>query len=261
MTHLYMYGGNKIFDTDFLEALSRLGVVSGDTIFVHSDMTVFGKPELRDPNTLLSALVEIFKQSVGPEGTVIMPTFTYSFGEREPFDREHSKSMVGSLTEFFRRQPDVARTLHPMHSVAVWGKGAPDVLHIGKDTFGEHTVFAHLRAVKGKIILFGVDLNACTFLHHVEQMHAVPYRFMKTFRGTIVDQGSSYEDTCTYFARELGGADNDMERIGSPLRERGVLREARIGGGVISVAEAPALFEEGMRYLDTDPYGLVQQTA
>lgn len=256
MKPLYTYNNKEIGEEDFIRALREVGVREGDMIFVHSSVAAFGKPHLENPQEFLSGLVQVLTDSVGEKGTLIMPTFTYSFGKGEIFDRRHSPSTVGSLTEFFRRQPGVVRSLHPMLSVALWGERV-DLLDINKDTFGAGTIFDKLREHNAKIVFFGVSMAVCTFLHHVEQMHGVSYRFMKTFTGTVIDNDCSYEDSYTYYARKLEeNIDTDMMRIEPLVRSKGLMSEARVGSGSITIIDAAPLFAAGMDYLDADPLGL-----
>ncbi len=258
MQALYTHDGRAITEQDFANALRKAGVARGDTIFVHSDIKVFGKIALSGKTALLQSLTDVLEKSVGGEGTVVMPTFSYSFCKGEAYDKAHTRSTVGALTDFFRTEPGVERSVHPMFSVAAWGARRGSFLETSKDSFGAGTVFETLRRLGGTIVLFGTDFQACTFLHHIEQMHAVPYRFMKTFEGMIVDGAASYHDAYTYFVRPLDGTiENDFNVIEPHLREKGFLREARVGRGTILAVSAEQLYEEGMRLLDEDPHFFV----
>ena len=261
MQALYTHEDHAITAGDFLDALRKTGIENGDTIFVHSDIKVFGKITIGDKAELMRALVSVLEECVGPEGTVVMPAFSYSFCKGEVFDTASSRSTVGALTDFFRTEPGVGRSIHPIFSVGAWGAHRKDFMRTTKDSFGEGTVFDTLRQKDGKIVLFGTDFQACTFLHYIEQMHEVPYRFMKTFEGTIVDGSASYRDAYTYFVRPLDGTiENDFTVIEAPLRRRGLLREARVGNGVIFAVGADDLYDEGMRILDREPYFFVAQS-
>lgn len=263
MVALYTHNNKDITEQDFLRAFGELGIHAGDTVFVHSDISVFGKLALPDKEVFLQKLCNLFFTAVGETGTVAMPTFSYSFGSEGNgvFDADQSKSTVGSLTEFFRHLPGVKRSLQPMLSAAARGPRAAELLAVGKDSFGRGTVFENLRTLDATIVLFGVTMNACTFLHHIEQIYGVSYRSMKTFTGTVVHGGERHEDSCTYFARPLdGSAENDFSRIEPRLRESGILRETAIGASTISAISARALFDEGMRYLTADPSGMLQST-
>lgn len=256
---LYTFEGKKIVKDDFLDALDKIGVKKGDTLFVHSDTRVFGKLALASKELFLRALVEVLEESVGKEGTVIMPTFSYSFCNEQTFDKRETPSTVGVLTDFFRKEVGVERSLHPLFSVAVWGKKQKEYLRTSKDSFGEGTVFETLHTDNGKILLFGTDFQACTFLHYVEQALNVPYRYMKDFRGTIVDGSKSYEDEYSYFVRPLDGTiENDFRVIEPLLRDEKILKEATVGGGKLLLVSAKELFEVAKHAIQKDPYFFVQ---
>lgn len=258
MTHLYTFRDTKIYSEDFLKALEHVGVVKGDTIFVHSDVTVFGKPVL-EGSVLLPGLVSVLQTSVGESGTVILPTFTYSFTKNEEYNPRTTPSTVGSLTEFFRKQPRVKRTQHPLFSVAIWGAHAEECMHIGKDSFGPQTIFEFLRTFDAKIIFMGAPFASLTFVHHIEQMHMVPYRYLKEFSGTLV-AGKPYQDTFTFFVRPLDGTiETDLTRLESELRNRSFMKEVTLGRGSILSVRARDVYDTGMQLLDADPYALIEK--
>jgi aminoglycoside 3-N-acetyltransferase len=258
MIGLYEYEGRAIIEQDFVDALRRVGVVEGDTIFVHSDIKVFGKIGVDDKATLLRSLVHALQKSVGSSGTLVMPTFSYSFCKNEIYDVHATRSTVGALTDFFRSQEGVHRSVHPIFSVAAWGKHANEFMQTSKDSFGEGTSFDTLHRLGGKIVFLGTDFRSCTFLHHVEQMHQVPYRFMKTFEGTIVDGDTTYHDAYTYFVRPLDGTiDNDFTVIEPRLRDAGALRETTVGAARIMSVAAKKLYDEAMYMLDSDQYSFM----
>src|SRR5206468_7558871 len=116
---------------------------------------------------------------------------SYSFCNGEPFDIRESPSTVGALSERFRMLPEVRRTADPIFSTAVMGRVPPEwerpLFAVGdRDCFGEESVFAYLRRSSAKLAFFGVGFEFCTFVHHVEQLLGVPYRYMKDFSGTVV---------------------------------------------------------------------------
>jgi len=177
MQALYRTDHKDLFPYDFSNALSAVGVSDGDVIFVHSDIAAFGKLASADGTTLETVLIEILLQSIGETGTLVMPTFTYSFAKGEIFDCQHSKSTVGSLTEFFRTYPGVVRNVHPIFSVAARGPATEDLCHVNNDSFGVGSVFDVLEKLDAKILFFGASFASCTFSHHLEQAASVPYRF------------------------------------------------------------------------------------
>ncbi len=258
MKQLFIYEDSPVYDRDFVSALRSVGVVEGDVLFVHADITSFGKKANIEGEQLLGVLTETMTESVGENGTISMPTFTYSFCKGLPYDPARTPSVVGVLSEFFRKQPGVIRTRHPIFSAAAWGKKKDFLADVDTDSFGEHSIFGRLRAAQAKLVFLGAPLHSCTFLHHIEQAHGVPYRYMKTFSGSLVDGEKVSECSCTFFVLNLDmDIVVDTTKIGARLRANGSLKEARVGAGSIMAVGVEELFTEGMRMLDADPYAFL----
>ena len=101
---------------DIRYSLQLMGIRPGDTLLVHSALSSIGYVEGG-----ADSVVDAFLDAVGPDGTIVMSTLTGWFS---PFDAATSPSTVGHISEVFRRRPGVLRSLHPVHSVAAWGKHA-----------------------------------------------------------------------------------------------------------------------------------------
>ncbi len=252
---MFFDGDMKIYYNDIFEALCYANIEKGDIIFVHSDVSVFGKlGNIRDRDKFLGMILNAFKEAVGPEGTIIMPTFTYSFTKGETYCPETTPSTVGVLTEFFRKQNGVARTIHPIFSAAVWGKEKAYFTEgLSKDSFDDDSIFGKLRKKEGKLVFFGVDFHAMTFLHHIEQKHGVPYRYMKSFTGRIKVGDKEYEDTYTYYVRYLDkNVITDASRFERYMLGRGVLKEVKLGYSAVKVARSNDIFDIGYELLNKD---------
>jgi len=220
---------------------------------VHSDISVFGKLRANSKDELLGGIVESMKKNVGKNGTVAFPTFTYSFCHGKEFDLQKSKSTVGVLSEYFRKMPEVTRTNHPIFSFAVWGTNKKDMLKIGKDSFGEASFFANLRKNKGKILLFGVSLQTCTFIHYIEQSFAAPYRYLKKFKGKTIINGTEYDDYATFYVRNLEeGVSFSAAQLEKSLLEKGLMKRIPLGNSYITCVDAEILFNETITHLEND---------
>src|SRR5688572_10370238 len=106
-------------------AVSALGLNGGDTVLVHSSYDAFqgfaGKP---------TDVITVLQDIIGAQGVLMMPTLPFTgtavdYVRSDPvFDVKRTPSRMGLLTELFRRRGDVLRSVHPTHSVAVWGRAA-----------------------------------------------------------------------------------------------------------------------------------------
>lgn len=193
---------NGIYTThDLINTLKNLNIQKGDTLYVHSQIYDFGIPLLTHED-LLKAILDCFFELIGEEGTLIMPTFTYSFCDNKIYDILNSKSKMGALNEFFRTKYNSKRTNDPLFSFAI--KGAKENLFLQETNscFGINSVYDVLTKEGGKIVLFGDHRLGITYIHYIEEQAKISYRFFKDFKGTIIDnKGKSFEKTIAYFCR------------------------------------------------------------
>lgn len=102
MKYFLEYNGKKYSDIDLMEAFKKLGIKKGDILCVHTELFNFGRP-LLPRNEFLQTILDCFFEVIGKEGTLIMPTFTYSFCKNEVYDKLNSPTKMGALNEYFRR--------------------------------------------------------------------------------------------------------------------------------------------------------------
>ena len=254
---LFIDGHKNIGKNELKAAVKSLGVDDNDVLFVHSDVSVFGKLATFNRSFILDSFIEALQESV-PNGSLILPTFTYSFCRGEKFSVKNSKSTVGALTEHFRKKKDVLRTNHPIFSVAIWGK-QDGFLNISKDCFDRKSIFGKLYKKDAKLLFLGAPFQSCTYMHYVEQMFKVPYRYMKTFKGKI-SNGTEYEDEYTYFVRYLdSNVDSAIEKAGKHLLDNGFMKKKRLGSGEILLIEAKVLYREIFKLLKKDIFYLLKE--
>ena len=65
---------------DMVRALREVGLREGDVVFSHSNIGFFGRPEANGTTRdACATIIEAFRTVLGAEGTLTVPTFTYSF--------------------------------------------------------------------------------------------------------------------------------------------------------------------------------------
>lgn len=241
--YLFEYEGKRYGVGDIVDALKKTGIKKGDTIFIHSDIGSFGKVNPTcTKNEYVDGYIHALQKTVSEQGTVLMPTFTYSFCKGRVYDPDLTPSTVGILTERFRSLDDVLRTDDPIFSAAALGKNASDYLDVGLDCFGEKSIFEKLYLNDVKLVFLGETFNI-TFMHFVEQACNASYRYLKRFTGTIEKNGVREERTVTYNVRRLDeDVRYDLEGIASSIEQRGLLRTARLGHSQIRVVSARDAF-------------------
>lgn len=250
---------------DLTRALRAAGLARGDVVLVHACLDTLGT--LRDaptPAARAARVVDALREVIGDEGTLLVPTYTFSFCRGELFDVARTPTRGGpwstsaEFLEYVRTLPGAVRSHDPIHSVAGVGPAAAALLaDVPPTCFGEGSVFARLEAVGAKICLLGVGLEEATFRHYVEERVGVPFRYKKLFTGHIRDGATVRKTGWVYSVRIL--ADNgypDGRRIKARARETGVCRAAAVGegGGEVLVVETPAYHALLARMIAEDPW-------
>lgn len=244
---------------DFYNALINLGIKCGDTLCVHSELIGFGLPAIRN-NDYLDLLIKIFMSVVGDEGTLLMPTFTYSFCKGEKYSVSDTPSTVGILTEFFRNYEEVYRTKHPIFSFAVWGKRKKDFLDTGFDAFGINSVFDKMMSENNKIVMFGAA-KGYTCYHQAEQIVGVKHRYFKEFTGFVIDKDNeATEITVPYYVRCLDMRSSlDEIKLNIYLNEQSIQKNIKINQGNISVFSLPLAMNYFLTKLKEDELFFIKE--
>jgi aminopeptidase-like protein/aminoglycoside N3'-acetyltransferase len=246
---------------DLAAALRDAGLAAGDVAFVHVDLTAIGltgapiEPRCAD---LLGALHDV----LGAAGTLLVPTYTFSFCRQEVFDTDNTPAGSGpwsrsqEFLELVRRQPDALRSIDPIHSVAALGRHAAALVDAVPPTcFGPGSVQSRLREVEGRICAIGVGLHESTMVHHAETMMGVPFRYKKLFTGTIIHRGQSRRLGWSFDVRIASGrTELDAASIDALLREAAIAHRVPLGADWLSVVDARAFYEVLCHRIAADPW-------
>lgn len=234
-------------------AFRDLGIQIGDTLLVHSSYKSLG-PVDGGPQTVINALLA----ALGPEGTLIMPSFNFDFNKGGPWDVRSTPSQMGILTELVRKDPRAKRVFHPIYSFAIIGKHAEMLGNLRyKSSYERNSVFGKLRDLDGKIMVIGLSYtNSMTFFHHIEQMEGVDYRFLKQFRGQVTDwDGMTKVDTFEMFVRDIDkGVITEVNPMGALMEKEGVIQSKKIGEADVKLMKAKEVYAFTAREMRRDPH-------
>ena len=107
---------------DMIEQLALLGVRPGDNLLVHTSFRAI-RPIEDGPAGLIQALIA----SVGPSGTVVMPSWTGNDDAVFEATTTASSTDLGVVADVFWRMPGVRRSDHPF-AFAAYGRNAAKVV-------------------------------------------------------------------------------------------------------------------------------------
>ncbi|MBK1991685.1 aminoglycoside N(3)-acetyltransferase [Campylobacter sp. 2018MI35] len=244
---------------DLLITLEKLGIKKGDVLCIHTELFNFGFP-LLSKKEYLDTYIKAFLEILGETGTLIMPTFTYSFCKNENYDKLNSKCKVGILNEFFRFYEGATRNNDPIFFFCYKRKEQKEFLKDHSSCFGENSVYDTLYKMNGKIILLGSEINGYTFTHFIEEKAKVPYRYFKNFSGKIIDElGNISQKNIKYYVRNLNTNSNlDVYKQIKILKNSNNFKKEKFGNSCIINIDSKSYLTNTLKKLLDDPYYLLK---
>jgi aminoglycoside 3-N-acetyltransferase len=227
-------------------AARKAGIARGDAVMLHSAFA----PEHGFTGSSADA-IDAFLSAVGPTGDLLMVSLPYrtstrDYLERQPcFDVRRTPSAMGLMSEYFRRRPDVNRSLSPTHPVLALGPRSGWFVARHEDCVhpcGPDTPFARLLEADAQFAFFNVGFECLTFFHHLEhrvhQRLPFPLYTEAPYDVAVIDQAGQSRRVRTYaFGAEAMRRRRFAEFEGW-VRARGLIREVRVGASRLQVARA-----------------------
>lgn len=250
--------GKWVTNKTLIESLFSIEADKCDTLFIHTSLS-FGQPNPQlKKKELLWELLKVI-DSLGVK-TVCMPTFTFSFCNGVGYDPATSASRMGVLNEFFRKQEGVMRSADPLMSVALKGEDTDLVRKIGHESCGANSTYDMLRHRDNvKFLFLGPKIGECmTYMHYLEWLYGVEYRYNRTFRGDVTIDGQTKAEEYVLFCRYNGVTPNtgtfDFEQKMYDNHEAFI---TNVGDGTISITEEKQAAKRYKACLDENPYSFV----
>jgi len=226
--------------------INELEIKKGDIVLVtESGISLFKK--LKKLNSDFNELIELLKEKITDEGTLLFPTYNWDFCRGKTFDILKTRSKTSYLGEIARKRNDFIRTKHPIYSFAVTGKYKEYLLNLNnKGAFSKDSPFAFLHEKEGKMVSFDVSIqHSFTFIHYVEEIENVWYRYHKNFTAKYVDYYRK-ESIRTYsmFVRDLDkGVVNYSEPLEKLFVEEKIMKKSIVNDIEIRQIDLKKAFE------------------
>src|SRR5690606_30937217 len=203
---------------------------------------------------------------VGVGGTIVVPTYTFSFCRGERFDTAATPTAGGpwspsaDFLEHVRRLHDAVRSIDPIHSAAGVGPAAIRLLgDLPATCFGAGSLQHRLRREGARLCTLGLDMGEATMVHHAEAMAEVPFRYRKLFTGTVVHNGIPRRTGWVYEVRvQAPNFTLDASEVVEEALARGVIRQVTLGRGVVQSADAQDFYDLVYRLLERNPWCTVK---
>lgn len=234
------------YSLDLLEAtLDALGIQVGDNIYCHANLGLFGKLEnCNSSSQLAQTFYENIRCRIGASGTLVLPSYTYSFCTGNNFDLVQTPSKMGILSEHARKILRFSRTRDPLLSVLVQGPLEKEFCSaLINICHGPNSHFGLVHSYDFKILCLNHFGN--TFLHYIERQLKVAYRFDKSFYGKYVEPTNSIDNMqANLWVRILEDRyQHSPRKFHTKSTKSGVNKYLTLGNGFITIGNAKNIYD------------------
>ena len=234
-----------------------LGVKRGDTVMLHSAVFTLGVIE-----NGLQGLYQAVRDLMGDDGTLIVPTFTFSFRRHQVFDVLNSppSKEIGSFSDYIRRHPDSTRSLDPLFSMSAIGPKQQDLMERkSRNSFGEGSIYEKIFTANTLILALGITYSTgISAFMHIEKLARIDYRYDLTLEGrTVGYDGVERDDVVTHFARDESKyptGHTNRDPFGQEMEAAGISIAADFGSGHHVALRSQPFLDFTLSALKQDPH-------
>lgn len=246
--------GHVVTSKDIFAALKEVGAADCETLFIHSDImfgTLVGSIRKKE-------LLQTIHDQVCALGVknLVVPTFTYSFPNHVEYDIIASKTLMGAYNEYVRKMDNRYRTDDPLLSVSIPKSLKDSFSHVSNHSLGEGSALDIIHHMDGvKFLFLGAEMADCfTYVHYVEKMLDVPYRFDMDFTGKIIYPDGTIKERIQSIHTQCYGVKipPKYDYFEKEMEEKGYLRKKRVGNKFISCLSEKDAYREIRERIEED---------
>ena len=226
--------------------LKQMGLGRGDTILMHSSFNIHNGFQ-GGPQQVIDCILNI----IGPCGNLLMVSMPYtgsSFSylkDRPIFDIRRSPSWMGVITEVFRADKNVRRSLNPSHPMLAFGPEAEWIIADHEKTMypcGRGSPFEKILKLNAKALLFDMSPEGIsTFFHHVEDTFKehLPVKLYddEPLEATVIDSNGHRIKVRSYVFSSEARRTRTSRVLKRELLRTGGIRRGKIGNTKLTLVD------------------------
>lgn len=229
---------------EIIKEIENFNIPKGKIVTVHTSLKKVGEIE-GGGETLLSSLVEVFTKD---GGILCVPTHTW---DSDIYDLRKSESCIGTLPRLAASHKDAFRTLHPTHSMAVFGEEERVKRFIENEEKADTPAnpkgcYGKIYEEDGYVILIGVGHDKNTYIHFVEELLGVPDRLTEEkAEKTIIHKDGREEKRYLYWFDEAKIPDVSVyfPKFEPAFRYHSCIEDAALGNAPVQICSARKMKE------------------
>ena len=247
---------------DFFNAFDEVHNKEEKIIVIQSGILSFAEYLECEVSQIQKYLIDIIFEYFGKHTTILFPSFTASFARTKKYDLFLSKPDTGILPTYCIKKKLMKRTRQPLTSFLVSGPLENEILEIKcKTSWGDESIYGWLQKKNALWIALGVNWSkGCAFFHRSEEFMKVPYRYFKSYKGDMFNNGKKIgvcEETKFSYSLNVKPIFDlytwidwlyDTKQVRKSFNKKLILESVKVN----------SILEAGKNFFSYDPYGFIK---
>lgn len=245
---------------DIYRSLKKAGLKSGDNILVKSDLRYLG--EYYSQQNLCKDLFSVISEIINlKKGTLFVSTASTALcNSNKIFNLNTTKSERGVFSNFVLELKKSIRSIHPFLSYTGIGKYAEYVCKKNtRHAYGPNSPKDRMLKVKTKYLSIGLPPQlTCSYIHHVEMMMGVPYRYTKEFKSRVKTKNKIRDELYYIYVNYLNSnlkRDLNKKLFKYCVKKGLKINQVNLGKGKIYIYDCNEFVNQSIEFLSKDIYG------
>jgi len=252
---------------DIFKAYEKLNISEDSNLLIKSDLRYLGVFEDKIfKNDFVTAHKDtLFKIISKKKGNIAVSTASDSLcNTKILFDIKNTKSERGVFSEIVRKDKSTKRSLHPFLSYSVYGKDGDFITkNVSRHGYGPNTPKSRMYDLNFHYISVGLPPRlTCSFIHHVEMIMGVPYRYTKEFIHPILVKNEVLNENFYMYLcyLEIDILRDRNKKLFEYCKKKGLeIKETKLGGGTIYKYSCKDFVDCSIDFLTKDIYGWLEK--
>jgi aminoglycoside 3-N-acetyltransferase len=242
---------NNILNKDkIILDLYKIGVNSGDTLFLRGDLGSVGKIK---GNTFIQALLD----AVGPKGTIVTLGFTksypfYKVNKGYIFDK-YTKPETGALGKLFLMNHFCKRSTHPINSFLAIGNNADLIVKRHSEKSSSYYPVQHLINLKAKMLIFGIiDTSpGFTTVHFAQEQLGLTKKNILCGKYKVYFKNNGKNEL--FVKNDIGGCSKGFSKFYKHYLSEGIMKTGHLGNSNAILVDADHAYKIEYKLLKSNP--------
>ena len=232
---------------DIVNALKKIKFKKHPVIFVTSSLGMLGYCKNASSNYKISSFFfKALKKYKKNNATFIFPAYSYNENvKKNVFDLNKTKSKLGYFSNFILKKKESIRSIDPFVSVCGFGPKINEILkNLPNNSYGKDCLFSRLVEYNSYCLNVGLGSNWIPFIHHLDYLNNVDFRFNKKFNILIVNKEKQTKLIWNYYSKyKKIKTITDGYKIGHEAEKKKIYKSINLGRGKIFYCDYKKLFD------------------